>query len=97
LEKRYGRLAWTFLISISIHGLWNGSVILAVFGSLRITLQSASPDLLGILLVVAGIGILGVMLLAIIIILPVVNLRLRKASKENDKHVQSDIIAPLQS
>ena len=97
LEKRYGRLAWTFLVSVSIHGLWNGSVILAVFGSLRITLQSASPDLLGILLVVAGIGILGAMLLAIIIILPVVNLRLRKALKENDKHVQSDIIAPLQS
>ena len=97
LEKRYGRLAGTYLLSISIHGLWNGSVILAVFGALRLTLQSASPDLLGALLVVTGIGILGSMLVTIMVVLPVINRRLRPAAPVTDTPSQNDIIAPPQS
>ena len=95
LEKRYWRLAGTFLLSVAIHGLWNGSVVLAVFGALRFTLQSASPDLLGVLLVAAGIVILGSMLVIIMILLPVFNRRLRPALQIAATPVQSDIIAPL--
>ncbi len=77
LEKRYGRLAGIYFLSVSIHGLWNGSVVLAVFGGLRLSIPGASADLPGILLVLAGIGILGSMLVTIMILLPVINHRLR--------------------
>jgi RsiW-degrading membrane proteinase PrsW (M82 family) len=96
LEKRIGRLAGTYLLSVGLHGLWNGSVVLAVFGGLRITTQSTSPDLLGGLLVVAGIGILGSLLVTIMILLPTINRRLRPAHPVMDAPAQSDIIAPLQ-
>jgi hypothetical protein len=95
LEKRYWRLVGAFILSVSIHGLWNGSVILAVFGALRTTLQSDSPDLLGVLLVLAGIVILGSIFVTIIILLPVFNRRLRPAPQIAASPIQSDIIAPL--
>jgi hypothetical protein len=97
LEKRYGRLVGTFFLSVSIHGLWNGSVVLAVFGGLRLTLQNPGSDLLGMLLVVTGIAILGSILATIMILLPVLNRRLRPNPPVNGTPSQSDIIAPLQS
>jgi RsiW-degrading membrane proteinase PrsW (M82 family) len=77
LEKRYGRLVLTFLTSISIHGLWNGSVVMAVYGSLRAITQNNQPDLLGIVFVLGGLGVLFLILLTIIIALPLINRRLR--------------------
>jgi len=78
LEKRYGLLALTYLLSVTLHGLWNGSALLAVYGALRFTLQSATPDLLGALFVLVGIGLLGLMLVSILVFLPLINYRLRK-------------------
>ena len=97
LEKRYGRLAWTYLLSISIHGLWNGSVFLLVFGALRFTLLGANSDLLGILFVIAGIGILISLLLAIMVLLPLMNHRLRPVPSVTVTSKTGDIIAPPQS
>ena len=92
LEKRYGRLAWTYLLSVTIHGLWNGSALLSVYGALRFSNQATSPDLLGGISVIIGIATLGLMLVSILIILPIINRRLRPVQP-----VQSDIIAPPQS
>jgi len=94
LEKRYGRLAGMYLLAISIHGLWNGSVVLAVFGGLRLSLPGAGADLPGILLVLAGIGMLGSMLLTIAIMLPIINRQLRPRPVVASTTLQSDIIAP---
>jgi RsiW-degrading membrane proteinase PrsW (M82 family) len=94
LEKRYGRLAGMYLLAVSIHGLWNGSVVLAVFGGLRLSLPGAGTDLPGILLVLAGIGILGSMLLTIAIMLPIINRQLRPRPVVASTTLQSDIIAP---
>ena len=92
LEKRYGRLAWTYLLSMAIHGLWNGSVLLAVYGGLRLSIQTTSTDLLDGLSIVVGVGLLGAILVSILVILPIINRRLRRVPL-----VQSDIIAPPQS
>jgi hypothetical protein len=96
LEKRYTRLAGSYLLSLSIHGLWNGSVVLAVFGGLRMTLNGGNSDLLGLLLVLMGIGILVSLLIAIMVLLPMFNRRLRRMSPLTESQKQSDIIAPLQ-
>jgi hypothetical protein len=92
LENRYGRLAKAYFLSVSIHGMWNGSVILAVFGALRLTLPGASADLPGILLVFTGVAILGSMLITIMVLLPILNHRLGEKPP-----MQSDIIAAPQT
>jgi hypothetical protein len=89
-------LAGAYLLSISIHGLWNGSVVLAVFGGLRLILPGAGSDPFGILLVVMGMGILVLLLTMILIILPIINHRLRLTSPITGEPTQSDIIAPPQ-
>ena len=95
LEGRYGRLALAYLLSVGIHGLWNGSVVLTVFGALRMSVQGGTMDLPGILMISAGIVVLGAMLLGILILLPFVNRRLRPAPQPAEPPAQSDIIAPL--
>jgi hypothetical protein len=97
LENRYWRLAGAFLLSISIHGLWNGSVILIVFGALRLTLASAGSDLPSILLMAAGIGSIFLTLVAILFLLPTINRRLRPKASAADSSDQSDIIAQPQT
>jgi RsiW-degrading membrane proteinase PrsW (M82 family) len=95
LDKRYWRLAGAYLLSVSIHGLWNGSVILSVFGALRVTLQGISnPDIPGMVLVLAGILTLGASFLTIIILLPVFNRRLRPKRLSAGFAEQSVIIRP---
>ncbi len=96
LEKRYGRLAGVYLLSLSIHGLWNGSVVLAVFGSLRLTLAGSGSDLPGMLLVLAGGGIVVSTLVTVLLALPIINWRLRSKPGDSSKPLHSDIIAPLQ-
>jgi hypothetical protein len=96
LEKRYGRLAGAYFLSLSIHGLWNGSVILTVFGAIRLSLPGASPDFLGMLLVVAGIVVLGSLLVMIMVLLPILNHRLRATPPVPGVPLPSDIIAPPQ-
>lgn len=97
LEKHYGRLAGAYLISVSIHGLWNGSLILALYGGLRLSLPGASSDLLSMLLVLTGVGILILVLLTIMIALPVINRRLRPNHPFAKTSDHSDIIAPPQA
>jgi RsiW-degrading membrane proteinase PrsW (M82 family) len=95
LEKRWWRMIGTYVLSISIHGFWNGSIVLAVFGALRLSLQETGYDVLGLFLVVAGIGILGAMLVTIMVLLPIINRRFRTNPSINKPATQSDIIAPL--
>ena len=89
LEKHYGRLGLTYLLSAAIHGFWNGSVLLTVYGGLRVSVQQTGTDLLGGASIVVGVGILGIMLVSILVILPIINRRLRPALP-----VHNDIIAP---
>jgi RsiW-degrading membrane proteinase PrsW (M82 family) len=96
VEGRHGRLAGAFLASTSLHGLWNGAVVLAVFGSLRLTLADSMPDPIGILLVVLGIVMLIALLIGITSLLPIINHRLKPATFSAVSSEQSDIIAQLQ-
>jgi RsiW-degrading membrane proteinase PrsW (M82 family) len=89
LEKRWKRFVGIYALSTLLHGLWNGSALLAVYGSLRFVNQGMTYDLLSILCLLAGIALLGLVFLAIATGLPLINQRLRRA--------QDDIIAPLAS
>ncbi len=77
LEKRYLRLAGAYLVSVGIHGLWNGSAVLAVYGALLFSVGTAQPTLLAALSMLAGVGFLFLLFFVILAILPLINWRLR--------------------
>jgi RsiW-degrading membrane proteinase PrsW (M82 family) len=89
LEKRWKRLAGAYALSVIFHGLWNGSAVLAVYGSLRFIVQGMTYDPVSILTMLAGVAMLGLVFVLIAICLPIFNRRLRPA--------QDVIIAPLAS
>ena len=95
LEKRYGRLALAYLLSVSIHGLWNGSAILTIYGALRIMVQNMQIDLPGMLFMLGGLGMLFLELVLLLTALPLINQRLRRSAVIVPAPEQSDIIAPL--
>jgi hypothetical protein len=95
LEKRYGRLALTYLLSISIHGLWNGSAIMAVYGTLRTMVQNTQIDFPGALLALGGLGLLFLELVLMLTALPLINRLLRRMVASQNVPVQPDIISPL--
>jgi len=97
LDKRYGRLVLSYLASVSIHGLWNGSAILAVYGALRMMLQNMQLDWLSTIFVVGGVGMLFLELVLMLAVLPLVNRSLRRSASPVIAAVQSDIIAPPQT
>jgi RsiW-degrading membrane proteinase PrsW (M82 family) len=99
LEKRYGRLALTYVISVSIHGLWNGAALMAVYGSLRmVTLNTLQLDLPSALFVVGGAGMLILEFVIMIAALPLINRVLRKSIPPAAQPAQnSAIIAPISS
>jgi hypothetical protein len=96
LEKRYGRLAFTYLLSVSIHGLWNGSAIITVYGALRMMVQANQQlDIPSILFIVGGVGMLILELVLMLFVLPFINYRLRRSlGSASSTPVLSDIIAP---
>ena len=93
LDKRYGRLALAYLLSVSIHGLWNGSAILTVYGALRTVGQNMQVDLPGAVFVLGGFGMLILELVLMLIALPLINRSLRPYPAPESTLTQSDIIA----
>jgi hypothetical protein len=87
LEKRWLRLAGVYLLCSLLHGLWNGSALLAVYGSLRFLLQDTNYDPLGTLAMISGVALLLLVLILVAIGLPGLNRRLRSRP--------GDIIPPL--
>jgi hypothetical protein len=97
LEKRYRRLPFIYLLSVSIHGLWNASALAAVYGSLRMVANGMKMDAISILAVLGGLLVLGTVLVLMLVAFPLINRQLRKTSSVPDfLPVQNDIIAPPQ-
>ena len=95
LKKRYRQLVLTYLLSVSIHGLWNGSAIMAVYGGLRMMNLNMQVDLPGVLFIMVGLVVLFLELVLMLTALPLINRRLRQSGSPIPAPVQSDIIAPL--
>ena len=94
LERRPGRFAAAYLLAVTLHGLWNGSAILAVFGALRFMVPAFPPDLVGGLAMLAGLGMLVLLLVGMLVILPLISARLRAQQPALAMPPANDIIAP---
>lgn len=77
LERRYARLAGAYLLASAMHGLWNGSALLAVYGALRFAVHGMAPEPVGMIAAIAGLSLLGLTFTAMLVALPLMNLHLR--------------------
>ncbi len=91
LQKRYGRLFGIYLLSTAIHSLWNASVLLTVYGGLRMAVQTTRMDIFGSIATGLGVIILGMMFIAILIALPAINHRLRAVVKTQNELVNTPL------
>ncbi len=94
LQKRYGRLIVVYILSVSIHGLWNGSAIVAVYGALRTMVQGTQTDFLSMFFMLAGFMVLVLEFILMLAVLPLINNYLRRISSPRVEEAQSDIISP---
>ena len=77
--RAVGRILPPYALAISLHSLWNASVIMITFGSLRIPPNMDAPDPVGKVLIFAGVSVLVILCLAIPLALGMINKRLRTA------------------
>ena len=78
LEKRYLHLAGAYLTSFLIHALWNGSVVLLVYGAAQIGILNVQPyDFASLMIMLVGLGMLLLLLGMILVFLPLFNRQLR--------------------
>jgi RsiW-degrading membrane proteinase PrsW (M82 family) len=81
LEKRYLRLAGAYLTSFLIHGLWNGSVVLVVYGAAQMAILNGQKiDVASTVIILVGLAMLLLLLCMILVFLPLFNRMLRPAS-----------------
>jgi len=85
------------LLSISIHGLWNASAIIAVYGALRVMVQNNMQlDISSALFVTGGSGMLILELVIMLFALPLINRSLRRSVVQVSPQEQnSNIISPI--
>lgn len=95
LERRRGRLLLAFLASTGIHGLWNGSALLAAYGVLRMTAAGLTePDLISSAAILVGMGTLLSVLAAMLLLLPLANRLLQRSHPDAGPLAASDIMPP---
>jgi hypothetical protein len=76
LRRDYGRMLGMLLLAVGLHGLWNGSIVISLYGAV---LFSAEPtNLLPGLAMLAGLGTLMVIFALTLIFLPLLNYQLRR-------------------
>jgi RsiW-degrading membrane proteinase PrsW (M82 family) len=95
INKRHGFLVLTYILSVSIHGLWNGSAIMAVYGALRVMSWNMQIDFLGGSLIMGGLGTLMMEFFLMCCSMPLINRFLHQRTVPVKSQLQSDIIAPL--
>ena len=82
------RLLWTYLVSVSIHGLWNVAAVLSFLANLQTYLQASDGSTVTNMLSLASGGIIAVIVPAILVVLILINRHLQSTVRS-----QSDIIA----
>jgi hypothetical protein len=76
-ERGILRLAGSYALSVSMHGLWNGMTVTIVFGALRVFLAGSKSDALGEFLGTAGMVALAILFVLTLIALVMINRKLR--------------------
>jgi len=76
-RKSFGGLIGMYLLAISLHGIWNASVVAITFGSVRSALASSGPDPIGVVLMFTGAAVLLALCLAIPLAMTGMNWRFR--------------------
>ncbi|MGB8213839.1 MAG: PrsW family glutamic-type intramembrane protease [Anaerolineales bacterium] len=90
------RLVGTYLVSVMIHGLWNGAAIIIEVGTLQSYLNGVTNPQSSDPYSIFGTAVLGLMVVLILPALILINRKLRQpVPMVPSSPAQSDIIAPL--
>lgn len=88
LEKKWLSFFGAYLASASLHGLWNASAVLAIYGSLRITQET---NILNSSILLAGLSLLSMAVIAVLLALPLLNAHLRRQAGALNPSSEKDL------
>ena len=77
--RRAVRTIIMYVLAMTMHGLWNASIILTAFGGLRMPAGAGTPDPVGTIMIFSGISLLVILCITIPLALGIINKRLRPA------------------
>jgi len=78
-QKRIAPALGGYILSMSIHGIWNACVVVMVYASGRTILSGASPDIIAALFAILALCFLGLLILGAPIALWAINHQLQKS------------------
>jgi hypothetical protein len=81
LEKRYLRLFGMMLLAMLLHSAWNAGAVLAMAGGVGVLLSTPDFSIFSSLLILAGAGLILVLISGIFVALFIINARLRTSSQ----------------
>jgi RsiW-degrading membrane proteinase PrsW (M82 family) len=77
LEKRYLRLIGMVLLAMLLHSAWNAGAVLAMAGGVGVLLSTPDFDIFSSLMILAGAGLIFVLVSGVFVAIVVINARLR--------------------
>lgn len=96
-KRNLGMLIGMYALAMTLHGLWNGSVVAIAFGGIRSAAAPGKLDPLAILLILLGGAILVVLVLSIPLAMAFINLHFRRAEGPAITAPRSAAAAPVPS
>jgi len=77
LEKRYLRLIGMMFLAMLLHGVWNAGAVFTIAGGVGVMLSMPEFDILGSIMLLAGTGLLFLLMTGMFLALILINIRLR--------------------
>jgi hypothetical protein len=77
LEKRYLRLFGMIFLAMLLHGVWNAAAVFTVAGSVGVMLSIPDFDIFSSIMLLAGIGLIFLLMAGMFVALFMINMRLR--------------------
>ena len=92
LEKRYLRLVGMTLLAMLLHGVWNAGAVFTIAGGVGVMLSMPEFDIIGSLMMLAGTGLLFLLMSGMFVALILINLRLRTPVETSTPEMQGDAV-----
>ena len=90
LERRYLRLIGMTFLAMLLHGVWNAGAVFTIAGGAGVMLSMPDFDILGSIMMLAGTGLLFLLMTVMFLALILINIRLRTSATTPLSEMHSD-------